>query len=424
MNAPVKPVPKTPPAPAPAATTLFEDGVSQAIADAKASAAKPKEKPAAADSSATDKAKPDSKTAEAKADETTADGKESWLGTIWTKTKKLFSSFTEEGGIGKIIGGILGLGGAWLAGNFFGGGILSTILTIALAIPFMLAGSDAIGGWINGMLGGSKKTGAGDTPEQGQEQALAPAKTKDDLNQKLDMLKEKYEAYSRVLERRIRTGEFKDLTLKQLKSAEAAKLSALDLLRDGISSAASAANIKTMDDALNLQVSALDNLLKTQPEIQTEVRTELERIKSGGKPRTDASASAKPTPVGPAKALTNEELNAIVAAPDNLKDRVKYKLGANNMLDIISAADSEPVSDSAPTVKSLRDSVAQYEATKAALEGRAARPITGITFTPLSNDRVRIVGTTMGTFTPLNTGDIRVVGTTVGTLPSPAGQSR
>lgn len=390
MNAPVKPAPKTPPAPAPAAPppSPAERGYQAAIAPA----------------SKTDK--PADKASKPEADETPADGKESWLGTIWTKTKKLFSSFTEEGGIGKIIGGILGLGGAWLAGNFFGGGILSTILTIALAIPFMLAGSDAIGGWINGMLGGSKKTGAGDAPEQGQEQALAPAKTKDDLNQKLDVLKEKYEAYSRVLERRIRTGEFKDLTLEQLKSAETAKRTALGHLGELISSASTASNIKTVDDALNLQASALDNLLKTKPEIQAEVRTELEAIKSGGKSRTDASASAKPTLVGPAKALTNDELNAIIAAPDNLKDRVKVIPNGTNAPTVISVADTVPAGEGVVSVEALRNSVAQFEAQRAAAEGRAALPITGITFAPLSN------------------GKIRIVGTTVGTLPSPAGQSR
>lgn len=399
MNAAAKPVPKT--TPAPAATTPAEDGLiserttlaatdAKAAAEAKAKAAKSSDKPA-----------------DATPDEAPADGKESesWLGSIWTKTKKLFSSFTEGGGVGKIIGGVLGLGGAWLAGNFFGGGILSTILTIALAIPFMLAGSDAIGGWINGFLGGSKKTGAGDTPEQGQEQALAPAKTKDDLNQKFDRIKEKYEAYTRVMERRIRTGEFKAITLEQFNSAADAKRTALGLFGELISSASSAANIKTVDDSLNLQASALDDLLKTKPEIQAEVRTELENIRKGAKPGSDGAAAA-PRPIGPAKALTNEEINRITDAPDNLKDRITYKLGANNTLDIISVADSEPVRKSAPTVEAIRNSVTRYEAERAAEEGRAARPITGITFTPL------------------NTGGVRIVGTTVGTLPSPAGQSR
>lgn len=413
MNAAVKPVPKT--TPAPAATTPFEasrvatHAAEEAKAKAKAKAAADAKEAAEAKAAADAKAKaakPDDKATETTADETPAEGKESWLGTIWKKAKTFFSSFTDKGGIGKIIGGILGLGGAWLAGNFFGGGILSTILTIALAIPFMLAGSDAIGGWINGFLGGSKKTGAGDTPEQGQEQALAPAKTKDDLNQKLDTLKEKYEAYSRVLERRIRTGEFKDMTPEQFNSAAAAKRSALGRFGERISSASTAANIKTIDDGLNDQASALDNTLKSEPEIQAEVRTELENIRKGAKPGNDGAAAA-PRPIGPAKVLTNEELNAIIAAPDNLKDRITYKLGANNTLDIISVADSEPKRNSAPTVEAIRNSVTRYEAEQAAKEGRAARPITGITFTPLSTGDIRIMGLTVGTLPTSNNGPSR-----------------
>ncbi|MBX9726801.1 MAG: hypothetical protein K2X09_06010, partial [Rickettsiales bacterium] len=357
-------------------------------------------------------AKPDDKAADETPDETPAEGKESWLGTIWKKAKTFFSSFTDKGGIGKIIGGILGLGGAWLAGNFFGGGILSTILTIALAIPFMLAGSDAIGGWINGMLGGSKKTGAGDTPGQGQEQALAPAKTKDDLNQKFDRIKEKYEAYTRVMERRIRTGEFKGLTIEQLNSAADAKRTALGLFGELISSASSAANIKTVDDALNLQASAVDDLLKTKPEIQAEVRTELKAIQSRAKPGSDG-ASAKPTPVGPALRLTNIELNAIIAPENNKLDRVVIRRNSDNVLTVFSVADSVPADgsvfpkDSVRYVDSMRDIVTRYEAKKAADEGRAALPITGITFTPLSNDKIRIVGTTVGTLPASNNGPSR-----------------
>lgn len=86
----------------------------------------------------------------------------------WDRIKEFFSSFTEEGGIGKVLGGLLGLGGAWLAGNFFGGGIMSTILMVALAIPMMLIGSDSIGGWINGLLGHGETSRGGDSAQHGQ----------------------------------------------------------------------------------------------------------------------------------------------------------------------------------------------------------------------------------------------------------------
>ncbi len=65
--------------------------------------------------------------------------------------------FMSNGGVGKVIGGLLGLGGAWFLGNFFGGifgggGFWGTVLTVALAIPLSIIGSDKLGGWINGMF--------------------------------------------------------------------------------------------------------------------------------------------------------------------------------------------------------------------------------------------------------------------------------
>lgn len=93
----------------------------------------------------------------------------------WDRITGFFSSFTEEGGIGKVIGGLLGLGGAWLAGNFFGGGIISTILMVALAIPMMLIGSDSIGGWINNWLGHGDRSPSGDSPERSQSRTASVA---------------------------------------------------------------------------------------------------------------------------------------------------------------------------------------------------------------------------------------------------------
>lgn len=107
---------------------------------------------------------------------------------IFDSIQKFLSGFSQEGGIGKVLGGLLGLGGAWFAGNFFGGGILSTILTIAFSLPLMFIGSDSIGGWINGLLGqpkvksstaqaGNQQTADGPSASQqqtpGQEQTQA-----------------------------------------------------------------------------------------------------------------------------------------------------------------------------------------------------------------------------------------------------------
>lgn len=96
-----------------------------------------------------------------------------FFGDLWDSIKEFFSNFKENGSIGSILGGILGLGGAWLAGNFFGGGIMSTILMVALAVPLMLVGSDTIGGWINGALGTSKTDSAQKSSEPARTREVA-----------------------------------------------------------------------------------------------------------------------------------------------------------------------------------------------------------------------------------------------------------
>lgn len=252
---------------------------------------------------ADDKAKP----AKAKDSGTGIGG---FFGDLWDSIKEFFSNFKENGSIGSIIGAALGLGGAWLAGNFFGGGILSTILMVALAVPLMLAGSDTVGGWINDKIGSSKKESA--------DKSAAPARTR--------------------------------------------------------------------------EVAA-----STQPATPPAVQ-------QGNARATDAGVSA---PSGLTTALTNEELNAIIAAPDNLKDRVQLVLPSspNGKVQVISVADSVSSGKYIVDAQALRDSVAQYEARRAAEEGRSAQPISGISITPMSDGKIRIVGTTVGSL-PTQSGQI------------------
>ena len=69
------------------------------------------------------------------------------------KAEKAGKGFFDNLNPGKIIGGILGLAGAWLLGSFFGEGILSTVLMVCLAFPLMIMGSDKLGSTINGWMG-------------------------------------------------------------------------------------------------------------------------------------------------------------------------------------------------------------------------------------------------------------------------------
>jgi hypothetical protein len=87
-----------------------------------------------------------------------------WFGKTWKNIKDSIGGMSSEGGVGKIIGAILGLAGAWFAGNFFGEGIMGTILTIALAVPLSIIGSDKLGGMINGWLGNSQTPSVAQAP--------------------------------------------------------------------------------------------------------------------------------------------------------------------------------------------------------------------------------------------------------------------
>ncbi len=87
------------------------------------------------------------------------------LGQIPEKAKGFWDELTKTGGLGKILGGIIGLGGAWFLGNFFGDGIIGTVLTIALAFPLMCIGSEKLGSMFNGWMG----TGGNQQPGRGQQ---------------------------------------------------------------------------------------------------------------------------------------------------------------------------------------------------------------------------------------------------------------
>ena len=114
-------------------------------------------------------------------------------GATVTSIEEKTKGFFDHMDIGKILGGILGLGGAWFLGSFFGSGIVSTILMIGLAFPLMIIGSDKLGGMINGWMGKKPEQQAGGpgvsspslAQSQAQGQSQAPAGvtlTQDEVN--------------------------------------------------------------------------------------------------------------------------------------------------------------------------------------------------------------------------------------------------
>lgn len=66
---------------------------------------------------------------------------------------------------GNMLGGLLGVGGAWLLSNIFGGGWLGTIVFALVAIPAFMMGRGQLGGMLSGMLGEQPSPAAGRSPE-------------------------------------------------------------------------------------------------------------------------------------------------------------------------------------------------------------------------------------------------------------------
>lgn len=234
--------------------------------------------------------------------------KESWFGGLWTGFKKFFGSFGESGGVGKIIGGLVGLCGAWFAGNFFGGGIMSTILTVCLAIPFMMGGSTAIGGWINGMLG-YKSDGQQHTPEE-----------------QLSLLQQKTVAVQRVLERKANEpGVTADVQRDARKQQEQMSRT-LATLTEEAKAAKTDAEKAAYVAKLGVVSDRFDTELKKWPGVLQDVARELQTMNQG---KASPSAEATGTPATPAAVapkdvvltLTNEEMLAMqnVKIDHNLK---------------------------------------------------------------------------------------------------------
>lgn len=78
---------------------------------------------------------------------------------------------------GNMVGGLLGVGGAWLASSVFGGGWLGTVMFALFAVPAFMMGRSQLGGWLSGMFGEKPSPAAGQSPEraQGPTQSTAQA---------------------------------------------------------------------------------------------------------------------------------------------------------------------------------------------------------------------------------------------------------
>ena len=126
----------------------FEETKAQIAADKAKDAQEAKDAAANADK-ATDE-KEENPTSPADADSKAKEGEG-----FWAKTKRKAKSVWEDlknGGAGGIIGGIVGLFGAYLAGNFFGGSgsWIGMFLMVVLAIPLSIIGAEKGRAWLGG----------------------------------------------------------------------------------------------------------------------------------------------------------------------------------------------------------------------------------------------------------------------------------
>lgn len=78
---------------------------------------------------------------------------------------------------GNTIGGILGVGGAWLASSIFGGGWLGTIMFALFAIPAFMMGRNQLGPMMSGLFGETPRTPANAPAASASGQAQAQNQT-------------------------------------------------------------------------------------------------------------------------------------------------------------------------------------------------------------------------------------------------------
>lgn len=68
---------------------------------------------------------------------------------LWDSVTGMFNNINAGG----LLGGLLGLGGAWMIGSAFGGGMVGTIASVLLAIPLFLLGRKMGDNTLNGLMG-------------------------------------------------------------------------------------------------------------------------------------------------------------------------------------------------------------------------------------------------------------------------------
>lgn len=113
-----------------------------------------------------------------------SDGKDADPATPGAKPARKFSW-------GNTIGGVLGVGGAWLLSSVFGGGWLGTVMFALFAIPGFMMGHSQLGGMLSRLMGETPRTPAAgaeaSTPSQAisKEQAATPEKTASTPQQQL-----------------------------------------------------------------------------------------------------------------------------------------------------------------------------------------------------------------------------------------------
>lgn len=95
------------------------------------------------------------------------------------RAKSVFDNFMNTISAGGVVGGAMGLAGAYLLGGFFGEGIFTKILTLVLAVPMLIIGSkwgkETIDTWLNPKAGGAAKAqdGAQQAQQRGDEKSIA-----------------------------------------------------------------------------------------------------------------------------------------------------------------------------------------------------------------------------------------------------------
>ncbi len=219
-----------------------------------------------------------------------------------------------KGGWGKILGGLVGVGGAWFISSMFGGGWLGTLLFALFAIPGFMIGREQMGNFFGSFMGEapsapSKAASPGLSPGQavdmsGQVAATAvgvtpPATPGEKIHKQVAELTEKTEVMSFVLQQQAASGRVEPRRMKRMVDT----LNEVHTVMGGMNQVNMAAltpeQAQMLDRTLKTADRSLDRLIAADPIVSVQVMQQIEALRAQRLAQEQAQPLAVLPPQGP-----------------------------------------------------------------------------------------------------------------------------